>query len=156
MTEPAYCFSQRVDNYIKYRPRYPAAVLDLLKAECQLANTHVIADIGSGTGLLSELFLKNGDPVFGVEPDPRMRTGGEYYLRDYTGFTSVPATAEASTLPDYAVDFVTIGQALEPDDPSYGMMLSALEEIFWTYQENGRVTIEHDTRVVFGQLPLDG
>jgi SAM-dependent methyltransferase len=111
MAEPAYRFSQRVDNYIKYRPRYPDAVLDLLRAECQLQITHTIADIGSGTGLLSELFLRNGNSVFGVEPDPQMRSAGEYYLRDYRAFTSIAATAEATTLPDESVDFVTAGQA---------------------------------------------
>lgn len=111
MVDPPYRFSQRVENYIKYRPRYPKAVLDLLRVECQLQKTHTIADIGSGTGILSELFLKNGNPVLGVEPDPQMRAGGEYYLRDYPAFTSVAATAEATTLLDDSVDFVTAGQA---------------------------------------------
>lgn len=60
MTETLYHFSQRVDNYIKYRPHYPKTVLELLQAECQLASTYVIADVGSGTGILSELFLKIG------------------------------------------------------------------------------------------------
>ena len=69
MKESSHRFSQRVDNYIKYRPRYPKAILDLLKAECQLMSNHTIADIGSGTGILSELFLKNGNRVYGVEPD---------------------------------------------------------------------------------------
>lgn len=111
MTKAHYQFSQRVDHYIKYRPRYPAAVLDLLKAECRLTGAHVIADIGSGTGILSELFLKNGNTVFGVEPDPAMRAGGDYALRDFANFTSVAATAEATTLADRGVDFVTAGQA---------------------------------------------
>jgi SAM-dependent methyltransferase len=111
MVDPPFRFSQRVDNYIKYRPRYPKAVLDLLQAECQLQNTLTIADIGSGTGILSELFLRNGNPVLGVEPDPDMRAGGEYHLRGYPAFTSVAATAEATTLPDHSVDFVTAGQA---------------------------------------------
>ena len=93
MPEPAYRFSRRVDNYIKYRPRYPPAVLDLLRAECRLTDAHVIADIGSGTGLLTELFLKNGNRVYGIEPDPDMRAGGEDYLRAYPRFTSIAATA---------------------------------------------------------------
>lgn len=111
MTVPAYRFSQRVDNYIKYRSRYPEAILHRLKVECQLQLTYTIADIGSGTGILSELFLKNGTPVLGLEPDPQMRAGGEYYLRDFVNFTSIAATAEATTLPDQSVDFVTAGQA---------------------------------------------
>ncbi len=106
-----YRISQRVDNYIHYRPHYPQAILDLLKEECDLASTHAIADIGSGTGTLSRLFLENSNPVFGVEPDPDMRAGAEHTLRDYPNFTSVAATAEATTLADRGVDFVTAGQA---------------------------------------------
>jgi SAM-dependent methyltransferase len=111
MSEAPFHFSQRVDNYIKYRPHYPQAVLDLLIAECELDKGHIIADIGSGTGILAELFLQNGNRVIGVEPDPDMRAGGEYYLRGYSNFSSIAATAEATTLSDHSVDFVTAGQA---------------------------------------------
>lgn len=111
MTGTPYHFSQRVDNYIKYRPRYPQAILDLLVAECQLNSGHVIADVGSGTGILAELFLQNGNSVIGVEPDPDMRAGAQYYLQDFPRFTSIAARAEATMLPDGAVDFVSVGQA---------------------------------------------
>ena len=50
-------FSNRVADYVRYRSRYPSAVIDLLHSECGLRQEHIIADIGSGTGLLSELFL---------------------------------------------------------------------------------------------------
>jgi 2-polyprenyl-3-methyl-5-hydroxy-6-metoxy-1,4-benzoquinol methylase len=60
-------FSTRVSDYVRYRPSYPSALLELLRGECALPG-HVIADIGSGTGFLSELFLKNGNRVYGVEP----------------------------------------------------------------------------------------
>jgi SAM-dependent methyltransferase len=62
-------FSNRVADYARYRPGYPAAVLEILSKECVLSPDHIVADIGSGTGLLSELFLKNGNRVFGVEPN---------------------------------------------------------------------------------------
>lgn len=104
-------FSNRATDYARYRPRYPAAVLDTLRAECGLRSDHVIADVGSGTGLLSELFLKNGNCVFGVEPNQEMRMHGEEYLQAYRRFTSVSGAAEATTLPDACVDFVTVGQA---------------------------------------------
>jgi len=61
-------FSNRVADYLRYRPGYPAAVIELVRSECGLRPGHVIADIGSGTGFLSELFLKNGNRVYGVEP----------------------------------------------------------------------------------------
>jgi SAM-dependent methyltransferase len=106
-----YRFSRRVDNYIKYRPHYPTALLDVLQLECGLTNAHIVADIGSGTGILSELFLAHGNLVFGIEPDPNMRSGGEHYLRTYPHFRSIAATAEATTLANHSVDFVTAGQA---------------------------------------------
>lgn len=110
-------FSNRVADYVRYRPGYPAAVLDLLRAECGLRPEHVIADIGSGTGLLSEQFLKNGNRVFGVEPNQEMREGGEEYLQSYPGFTSVNGSAEATTIANTSVEFVTAGQAFHWFDP---------------------------------------
>ena len=104
-------FSNRVADYIRYRPGYPSAVRDVLRSECGLKSGHVIADIGSGTGFLSELFLKNGNRVFGVEPNEAMRQAGEEYLASYDGFASVEGSAESTTLDDASVDFVTTGQA---------------------------------------------
>ncbi|HIP73963.1 MAG TPA: SAM-dependent methyltransferase [Anaerolineae bacterium] len=109
--KPAKRFSIRVDDYVKYRPSYPTAVFDCLRDEFGLTDTAVIADIGSGTGLLSKLFLDNGNRVVGVEPNPEMRAAGECFLAGYANFTSVNGTAEATTLPDDSVDFVTAGQA---------------------------------------------
>jgi SAM-dependent methyltransferase len=104
-------FSSRVENYIKYRPGYPVAIIDFLARECQLAPAKIVADIGSGTGILTELFLRNGNPVVGVEPNQEMREAGERLLRPYTRFQSVTGTAEATTLKDGSVDFITAGQA---------------------------------------------
>jgi SAM-dependent methyltransferase len=104
-------FSSRVENYIKYRPGYPEAVTDLLRKECQLTNASVIADIGSGTGILTELLLKNHNTVFGVEPNQEMRGAAEKLLSSYPQFHSVAATAEATTLPEKGIDQITAGQA---------------------------------------------
>ena len=102
-------FSSRVDNYVRYRPGYPAQIIDLLRNECGLTNDSVIADIGSGTGKLSELFLKAGCEVFGVEPNKEMREAGD--RMDFENFTSIDGAAEATTLPPHGVDFITAGQA---------------------------------------------
>lgn len=104
-------FSARVADYVHYRPGYPVGVRDILRAECNLKSGHAIADIGSGTGFLSELFLKNGNRVFGVEPNEEMRKAGEEYLASYDSFNSINGSAEATTLADAEVDFVTTGQA---------------------------------------------
>jgi SAM-dependent methyltransferase len=104
-------FSNRVADYVRYRPSYPPALLDLLAKECGLHPSHVIADIGSGTGLLSKLFLDNGNHLYGVEPNAEMRAAGEEFLRGYQNFTSVNGSAEATGLPEASADFITAGQA---------------------------------------------
>ncbi len=104
-------FSSRVENYVRYRPGYPAAVIDLLKNECGLTSAFAIADVASGTGLFTRMLLENGNRVFGVEPNSDMRRAGEEFLRAYPHFTSVAGTAEATTLADHSVDLVTAAQA---------------------------------------------
>jgi SAM-dependent methyltransferase len=111
-------FSNRVADYLRYRPSYPAAVVDLVRGDCGLRPGHVIADIGSGTGLLCELFLKNGNRVYGVEPNEAMRQAGEEYLASFDGFTSVDGSAEVTTLADASVDFVAAGQAFHWFEPT--------------------------------------
>ncbi len=109
--DSASLFSGRVQNYIQYRPAYPASVMDLLATRCGLTSHSVIADIGSGTGILTELFLKAGNPVFAVEPNDEMRAAAEKLLGRYPNFTSVSARAEATRLPDHSVELVTAAQA---------------------------------------------
>ncbi len=111
MLDPTKRFSNRVENYLKYRPRYPAAIIPLLESECGLTPETVIADVGSGTGFMTELFLKHGNGVFGVEPNAEMRSAGERLLTRYLKFSSLNATAEATTLPDNSIDLIIAGQA---------------------------------------------
>jgi ubiquinone/menaquinone biosynthesis C-methylase UbiE len=118
MTDPTQRFSSRVTDYVKYRPSYPAAIIDLLAAECGLTPDSIVADVGSGTGLLAELFLKARNRVLGIEPNREMREAGEQLLRGYDRFTSIDATAENTALPDHSVDFVTAGQAFHWFDRS--------------------------------------
>ncbi|MCB0001733.1 MAG: class I SAM-dependent methyltransferase [Anaerolineae bacterium] len=104
-------FSSRVADYVGYRPSYPSEMIAFLTRECGLSAQSVIADIGSGTGLLSRLFLENGNQVYGVEPNAEMRAAAEQLLIGFPNFTSLSARAEATTLADTSVDFVTAGQA---------------------------------------------
>jgi SAM-dependent methyltransferase len=104
-------FSDRVENYVCYRPGYPPEILHLLKNGCGLTPKHVIADIASGTGIWTRVLVENGNPVFGVEPNAEMRQAGERLLAEFPKFTSVAGSAEATTLPDASVDFVTAAQA---------------------------------------------
>lgn len=104
-------FSNRVDDYVRYRPSYPAEVLDILAREAGLTPDSVVADIGSGTGISAELFLRRGNSVFGVEPNEPMRSAAERLLAGYPKWHSVAGTAEATTLPDASIDLITAAQA---------------------------------------------
>jgi len=110
-------FSNRVANYVKYRPGYPPQVIDLFKSEISLTPASVIADIGSGTGLSTRPFLENGNQVYGVEPNPVMRQAAEDYLKDFPNFISHDGTAENTNLSDGSVDFVIAAQAFHWFDP---------------------------------------
>ncbi len=75
--DPTRRFSARVADYVKYRPNYPQRVVELCGTSMGLTPASVVADIGSGTGISAELFLKNGNTVYGVEPNPDMRSAAE-------------------------------------------------------------------------------
>ena len=111
MPHPTQRFSTRVENYIRYRPRYPKEILEFLKTDCGLTRASVIADVGSGTGFLAELFLMNGNKVFGVEPNDAMHEAGKRLMQQFRDFESIAGTAESTSLPNASVDFITAGQA---------------------------------------------
>ena len=96
--DPTKRFSDRVDNYVKFRPDYPPALADLLRGELGLAPGAEVADVGSGTGKLTELLLREGYRVTAVEPNDEMREAAEAALGGRPGFTSVAGRAEATTL----------------------------------------------------------
>ncbi len=109
--KPTERFSDRVDNYAKYRPSYPGEVISFLEMETGLQKDWNIADIGSGTGIFSALLLEQGYKVYGVEPNKQMREAGEKNLMKYSKFTSVDGTAERTSLKDRSIDLITIAQA---------------------------------------------
>src|ERR1043165_5125504 len=111
-TDPTRRFSSRVENYVKYRPGCPPSVVGLLADECGLTPASVVADVGSGAGILSGLLLRNGNRVYGVEPNREMRESGARLLSAYEKFVGVEGRSEATTLPGASVDFVTAGQSL--------------------------------------------
>ena len=108
---PTQRFSDRVENYVKYRPTYPPQILDFMRAQLGLNKDSVIVDVGSGTGISSELFLSNGNTVYGVEPNASMREAAELELKKYPRFRSQNGSAEATGLPSGIADFVIAAQA---------------------------------------------
>ncbi len=109
--DPKKRFSSRVENYIKYRPSYPLEIIGFLKEKKVLAENTVIADIGSGTGILTRRFLDNGNQVYGVEPNKDMREAAEKILQEFTNFTSLEGSAESTGLGEDCIDLITAGQA---------------------------------------------
>lgn len=108
---PTERFSDRVADYVRYRPGYPPELLECLRRNCGLTPQWVVADVGSGTGLLTKLFLENGNRVFAVEPNAAMRAAGEEFLRAYDRLISREGRAEATGLEAHSVDIVAAGQA---------------------------------------------
>jgi len=111
MNRPTERFSSRAQDYARYRPGYPDAALELLKTRCGLSAAAVVADVGSGTGTLTELLLRSGAAVSAVEPNAAMRAAAEARLGGVARFRSVAATAEATTLAAATVDLWVAGQA---------------------------------------------
>lgn len=104
-------FSDRVADYVRWRPSYPAELLEFLRGQMGLCAGLAVADLGSGTGILSDLLLASGNIVFAVEPNAPMRRAAEERLGGRAGFHSVAGTAEATTLAGASVDWVIAAQA---------------------------------------------
>lgn len=110
-------FTGRAKAYSRYRPTYPKAVLEILRKEANFDSCKIVADIGSGTGILTRLFLENGNQVYAVEPNDEMRSFAEQSLSRFPDFVSVQGTAENTRLKDQSVDLISVGQALHWFDP---------------------------------------
>ncbi|MBX7169750.1 MAG: class I SAM-dependent methyltransferase [Pyrinomonadaceae bacterium] len=104
-------FSNRVENYVKFRPSYPSEVLQVFRDEMNLQTASIIADIGSGTGISAKIFLENGNEVFGIEPNQPMREASGVFLQNFLKFHSINGTAENTTLEDNSVDIIIAAQA---------------------------------------------
>ncbi len=110
-------FSDRVENYVKYRPNYPVEIIPFLRDATGLMPTWTVADVGSGTGILTRLFLDYGNRVFGVEPNVAMRMASAQLLREHGRFHPVHGTAEATTLKERTINLIAAGQAFHWFDP---------------------------------------
>ena len=104
-------FSSRVDNYVKYRPSYPSAMWQILRDKHGLTADSIVADVGSGTGISSALWLDQGCTVYAVEPNAEMRNASVAMLGNNPRFHAVDGSAEETTLPDHSMDFVAAHQA---------------------------------------------
>jgi SAM-dependent methyltransferase len=143
--DPTRRFSGRVENYVRFRPRYPAELIACLTSEAGLCASDVVADVGSGTGILSEMFLKLGNEVFGVEPNDEMREAAERILAGFPRFRSVASSAESTGLPAKSVDLVAAAQAFHWFDRN-----KAKEEFSRILRPPGRVVLIWNDRKTVG------
>lgn len=139
---PTTRFSDRVDNYAKYRPSYPKEMMDWFKSDdVGLEPDDVVADIGSGTGISTKLFLEAGCTVYGIEPNKNMRERAERDLAVYEKFTSIDGTAEDTTLPFDSVDMIICCQAFHWFDADKAreefkrILMSPDSEVFLIWNE---------------------
>src|SRR5438309_4282171 len=110
-------FGNRVENYVKFRPGYPPELLSFLGEAIGLTAAWAVADVGAGTGISAEIFLRHGNEVWGVEPNAAMRAAAERGLTEWPKFHGVAGTAEQTGLPDGSVELVTAFQAFHWFDP---------------------------------------
>lgn len=114
---PKDIFSKKADNYSKYRPDYPKEIINFLCQNIGLTQRSIIADIGSGTGISSKMFLENDNVVFGIEPNKEMRLTAEKYLSRYKNFHSIVGSSEDTKLSDASIDIIISGQAFHWFEP---------------------------------------
>jgi SAM-dependent methyltransferase len=115
---PTERFSDRADAYVRARPTYPDAVVAHLEKAGALGAGATVVDLGVGTGLSAEPFLRAGYAVTGVEPNDAMRESGDRFLAAYAGYRSVKGTAEQTGLPDRCAQLAIAGQAFHWFDPA--------------------------------------
>jgi ubiquinone/menaquinone biosynthesis C-methylase UbiE len=141
LIDPKERFSSRVENYIKYRPNYPPDMIEFMIKRKLLTNNSVVADIGSGTGILSEHLLRNGNKVYGVEPNRDMREAAESNLQKYPNFISIDGSAENTSLQNKSIDLTTAAQAFHWFDDK-----NAKKEFKRILKPNGSVVIIWNNR----------
>ncbi|MCB9034315.1 MAG: class I SAM-dependent methyltransferase [Chitinophagales bacterium] len=105
-------FSDRVNDYVLYRPSYPIAVINTILENSTTKQNLVVADIGSGTGISAKLFLEENCKVYGVEPNQNMQDAAINYLKEYTQFITINATAIQTTIENHSCDIIVCAQAL--------------------------------------------
>jgi SAM-dependent methyltransferase len=147
---PTTRFTGRTDAYVRGRPTYPDALVDLLESELELSPAMVLADVGAGTGLSADPFLRRGYTVFCVEPNPEMRAAAERQLGHHAGFRSIAGSAEATGLAAASVDSVIVAQAF------HWLEADAAKAEFARILRRGVVALFWNTRRAEGSAFLRG
>lgn len=151
MVESTQRFSNRVADYVRYRPGYPVEVIEILREQCALDHESVVADIGSGPGNLTRIMLAMGCQVAAVEPNREMREAGEALLASFPNFRSIDGSAENTNLEAAKYDLVTAAQAFHWFDRE-----KAKAEFRRILRPNGWIALIWNSRQVAGSPFLEG
>jgi len=141
--DPRDRFTERVENYVRYRPGYPSEIVQHLLKLLPGRFQPVIADVGAGTGIFTRILLEKGCSVISVEPNRAMRLEAEKALQHIPGFSSVEGEAVRTTIDDSTVDAVTAAQAFH-----WFANREAVEEFNRILQPNGVVLLTWNDRRV--------
>ncbi|RUL78207.1 class I SAM-dependent methyltransferase [Dyella choica] len=144
-------FSDRVADYVRYRPTYPQALIDWLRKAHGVTADWRVADIGAGTGISSKLFLDAGHTVIAVEPNAAMRNAATQWLGSHANFLAVDGRADATSLDDASVDLVSVAQAFHWFDPE-----RSRHEFHRIVRPGGLVAIYWNSRRLTGTPFLEG
>jgi SAM-dependent methyltransferase len=102
---PTERFTDRSDDYVRYRPSYPREAIDVITAG--LTANAAAADVGAGTGISARLLAHRGLSVVAVEPNKAMRDVAEAH----PGVAYRDGTAENTGLDAGTMDLVLSAQA---------------------------------------------
>ena len=141
-TDPTKRFSKTVENYLTYRPGYPEQIIEFLNSQLGFSSKSIVADIGSGTGKLTSLFLRNENTTFAVEPNETMREAAEMLFKNFKNFISIDGTAENTKIADHSIDFIVAGQAFHWFEPKKTKV-----EFNRILKENGKVLLIWNKRI---------
>ncbi|AHX12692.1 methyltransferase [Dyella jiangningensis] len=144
-------FSDRVADYVRYRPDYPMAMLEWLQHTYGVNPHWLVADVGAGTGISSKLFLDGGYRVIAVEPNEPMRKAAEQWLGDNERFRTIGGHATATGLDDTSIDLVTVAQAFHWFDQA-----AARAEFQRILKPSGLAAIIWNSRRLVGTPFLEG
>ena len=99
-------FSERPDQYARYRPTYPAAVFEWLAA--QAPSTKLAVDVGTGNGQAAVALAEHFDRVLGLDPSEAQLANARAHPRvEYRG-----RAAEQLAADDARADALFVAQAL--------------------------------------------
>ncbi|TBV12009.1 class I SAM-dependent methyltransferase [Stutzerimonas kirkiae] len=150
MSDSRQRFTDRVQDYVRFRPSYPANLVDFLHAH-GVEPAAKIVDIGAGTGIASKLLLDARHPLTAVEPNDAMRAAAQAWLGEYPGYTSVTGSAEHSGLPDACADLIIAAQAFHWFDPD-----GCRREFKRLLRPDGQVALFWNSRRLRGSAFLEG